>query len=662
MKRLFIYFCFIFVIFSFIDVSALSLTDKDSKTYSRSKEEIISKYNEAYSTIGNSYTLYKEQPDYEKNFEGSLSEDIQKETIKQVNYFRWQYGVAPVSLDLSSSYKNQRCAYVLKKLGTLTHYPVRDYGDLLQDLPDGFLKDAAYGCGNGNLFMGMSLVYTPSGYVSDKGNMSDGVGHRLNVLNPASSKASVGNVGVYSNLQLDWGNYTTGDYDYYAWPNVGYAPIENLDSTEQWSVKLNPSRYSITSNTKVYVIYNNKTYEVNYLTYPTCYYGLSFDLPAEVISLASNSMHKFYDNTNISVKITGIVKNSDNSAVSIQYTTNLFNATQIDYNTIDIWYSTSSKVGYSYSYSISSGKKVYELEDSKEFYFIFLPDVSNATTIGKLDIIVDDEFASFDYSTNKLTLKRNGRTTLTIKDAKNNRTFTYDLSISGVPKNESIVNVESRELFYNGSSQELINISNEGNQLIYYSTSIELNDSNYSTYGKNTIPTVINSGDYKVCYYAVENDVYNSKKGCIESNIYKTERGTLIVTGSTSTFDGKSHTISVNSDDVLYSTDSVNWSTKKPSLSNVGELEVFVKYNDNNNYIDNNGIKSAKIIINKNEDVDILKGDLNFDKEIDIVDTKLLLLETFNEHDIDDFELMDMDENGIIDIVDVKLLLLKTFE
>lgn len=57
----------------------------------------------------------------------------------------------------------------------------------------------------------------------------------------------------------------------------------------------------------------------------------------------------------------------------------------------------------------------------------------------------------------------------------------------------------------------------------------------------------------------------------------------------------------------------------------------------------------------------VLKGDLNFDLKIDIIDVKLLLLETFNTHTEKDYLLMDMNLDSKIDIVDVKLLLLETF-
>lgn len=60
-------------------------------------------------------------------------------------------------------------------------------------------------------------------------------------------------------------------------------------------------------------------------------------------------------------------------------------------------------------------------------------------------------------------------------------------------------------------------------------------------------------------------------------------------------------------------------------------------------------------------DTKVIKGDLNFDKKIDIIDVKLLLLETFNTHADKDYLLMDMNDDGNIDIVDVKLLLLETF-
>jgi hypothetical protein len=81
----------------YLPVSALTLNDTNSKTFGRSKEEVIEKYKE--SKPNSSSNTYSATPNLSAYKEGTLSNEMQNETLKQLNYLRWQYGIDSVSIN-----------------------------------------------------------------------------------------------------------------------------------------------------------------------------------------------------------------------------------------------------------------------------------------------------------------------------------------------------------------------------------------------------------------------------------------------------------------------------------------------------------------------------------------------------------------------------------
>ena len=84
----------------------------------------------------------------------------------------------------------------------------------------------------------------------------------------------------------------------------------------------------------------------------------------------------------------------------------------------------------------------------------------------------------------------------------------------------------------------------------------------------------------------------------------------------------------------------------------VGEYSLDVVFTD--------GEANTKFNIKEAKDL-VTLGDMNNDGILDIIDVKLLLLETFKTHTNSDYLLMDMNKDKVVDIIDVKLLLLETF-
>lgn len=650
----------IFLFLMYLPVSALTLNDTNSKTFGRSKEEVIEKYKE--SKPNSSINTYSVTPNLSEYKEGTLSNEMQNETLKQLNYLRWQYGIDSVSINEEFNYRNQKCAMIMAKLGFITHYP-KNYASNLTDVPIEFLEDAAKGCGAGYGYQGNvgfnsigQMFDAPIGYVSDRYNLMAGVGHRQSMLNVNATGISMGYYDAYDSISVYINsNKNVEDYDYYAWPNAGYAPIENLDPKEPWSIYINPKKYGFTSSTKVSLDYLDNNYEVSYNkeNYDN---AISFLLPDDLLKQVVNSSSKYKDDIDIKVRVDNITNGKE--TISINYTVKLIIAELIDYNDLIFWYKDVNTNGWGRSSIYLNSNWYSNIDGSKKYNLRFDLDNPKANNVGEFNISLEDKSMGL-YEDNVLSLYKNGTTNIIVVDTKTNKEFKFPIYVSNViEKKEYDVTINPKDLTYNGDYQSVVTVNSNENVEIFYGLKDESKPDSTIGYITN-IPEVKDAGTYTLYYYIKEDDTHYEKKGNMTITVKKANRPELTVKSFQGIVDGNSHTIIVNQNDVLYSIDKTNWQEEAPTLSTVGELTVYVKYKDNNNYLESS-IKEGKIIIVDSNS--ILKGDLNFDKNIDIVDVKLLLLETFEEHQEKDLDLMDINDDKTIDIIDVKQLLLNTFD
>ena len=544
-----------------INVFSKSLTNYQSLTFLRTKDEITDKY--INSKVNSNISSYDVIPDINNYIEGNLSTSMQQVTAKKLNYLRWQYGLDDIYINESQNYLNQKCAMILSKLGFITHYP-KNYADKLTDVPIEFLEDAAKGCAGGYGYSGNvgyasngMMFDSPLGYVSDRYNLHVGVGHRLSIFDPDAYAFSMGYYNHYDAISVYIDN-NDFDYEYLTWPNAGYAPIENLDPYEPWSILLN-NKYRFTDNTLVTIYYLNNVFDIDY-NIENYYNAISFILPEELLEMIVNSNNKYIDGTSLIVKISGIKENNED--VDISYSVNLFYAEEIDYNNLNFWYKPDSSNQFSWTKLYIDGEWFYQFngEDSHLYDLKFEVDNINATRVGNFLVSIDDPNIA-NISNNSLSLKKNGKTYIKVIDDKTNNEFKYPIYVYNVKELLNYdIEIKSQDLIYNGEEQELISVNNDLN--VYYSTTEPLNKDNYLNYN-NQIPKAINAKTYNVYYYIPGFDNYNELIGSLEVTIKKANRDELIIHDYEGIYDDLYHTIEVSSDDVLYSLDNINFDSEK---------------------------------------------------------------------------------------------------
>ena len=166
------------------------------KTYSHTKDEISQKYKAAipkaqYKSIDDLFTTKPVTTAPYK--EGVLKEQVKQDTLNQLNYYRWLYGINNnVTINESRMYKNARGALAMFLNNELTHYPTKPNG-----MTDEFYKDAQEGTGagsnySGDIAYGLFMPYTIAGYINDTYNMSPNVGHRTSMLDLKGNQISFG--------------------------------------------------------------------------------------------------------------------------------------------------------------------------------------------------------------------------------------------------------------------------------------------------------------------------------------------------------------------------------------------------------------------------------------------------------------------------------------
>src|SRR5699024_1117799 len=114
-------------------------------------------------------------------YEGSLKNEVQNDTLKQINFYRWLSSLNSVTINTDKMARSQKGALLLDVIDTLTHYPSQPV-----DMDDAFYEEAydgvnaGYSLGDtysGNVSYGTRIDQSIKKFIEDRNNVEAGVGH-----------------------------------------------------------------------------------------------------------------------------------------------------------------------------------------------------------------------------------------------------------------------------------------------------------------------------------------------------------------------------------------------------------------------------------------------------------------------------------------------------
>ena len=177
---------------------------------------------------------------------GKVKDELLQRTADRLSALRRIAGLPGVELD-EDLCENAQYGAVLVAASEFGHYPPRP-----DDMDEAFYEKGYEATSSSNLSGGRQLLSTPDGFMEDSGlNNVSALGHRRWQLNPALKYVGFG----YATGSGSYDCYTTekvfdrsgavSDYDFISWPASGYFPNELFGRTTEWSITLNPNRYSV---------------------------------------------------------------------------------------------------------------------------------------------------------------------------------------------------------------------------------------------------------------------------------------------------------------------------------------------------------------------------------------------------------------------------------
>ncbi|GAB4210323.1 MAG: hypothetical protein OHK0013_30840 [Sandaracinaceae bacterium] len=152
---------------------------------------------------------------------GSMPREAIDDTLRRINGFRWLIGLGPVVDDPSAHTRQQSCAVMMYRNGSLDHFPPMSWRC--------YTADGASGAGSSNLALGTgNSADTIDLYVDDHGVTS--LGHRRWVLNGPLGRVGIGFAGNAGCLGV-FDRSGSSDRMWTSWPPPGFAP---RDTTSAW--------------------------------------------------------------------------------------------------------------------------------------------------------------------------------------------------------------------------------------------------------------------------------------------------------------------------------------------------------------------------------------------------------------------------------------------
>ncbi len=240
-----------FIFLSFIFTACLPFNFDPNDPYSRSKENIINKWEYYKPTFTGD--PFNTEPNLSAPYTtGELKEGFLEDGVNMGNFVRF-LALLPENLILDEDL-NEQAQYgaVLLAVSNFSHLP-----DKPSDMSENFYDNAITSTSTSNLSGGISTLpgTIQEGYMRDDdvGNLPK-IGHRRWILNPTLERIgfgfadnSEGTYRYYSTMQVLDQSGEAIDYEYIRWPNAGYFPKEFFDSNDPWSITLNPDKYRIPS-------------------------------------------------------------------------------------------------------------------------------------------------------------------------------------------------------------------------------------------------------------------------------------------------------------------------------------------------------------------------------------------------------------------------------
>ena len=311
------------------DIETVTTIDIDThEALTHSKQDVIERAKNAMPVFDYNTSIYEEEPHYTgaPYVAGSLKEQVEKDTLNQLNFYRWLTGLNEVSINTQYMDRSQKGAVIQAKLKELTHYPSKPV-----DMDDDWYDEAYAGTNagrdySGNVAYGTRVDKLPLGFILDVNNEENNVGHRSSMLDPKSDKTSFGYCNYYSAMSMYTTSEDLGNDDvWYSWPAPGYFPVENMDTDMMWSIQLNDA-YSFYPGgdglTLTLTSGDNKKYEIplDELYYDSYYNNCYFDVPAELLNYLTDGGDSYKPGKTVTVDFCGLI-DSEYNDVNIHYTT-----------------------------------------------------------------------------------------------------------------------------------------------------------------------------------------------------------------------------------------------------------------------------------------------------------------------------------------------------
>ncbi len=307
------------ILFSFPKVYAETIANHS--TMKHTKKEIIDKYHETRSSFNYNKSVYEEVPSLNIPYkEGKLKAEVEKDTLNQLNFYRYLAGLNELTIDTTRQKANQKGALILAANHSLSHYPTKP-----SNMDESFYQEGYSACGSksntwqGNISNGYRIDRVPEAFIIDNTNVDGNVAHRSSMLNPKAKQVSFGFVNQYATMSIHYDNTNYNKDSYYPWPSSGYFPVEAMgqDSKTLWSIYL--GNYQMTKDTKVILEYNNNSYIVNNssLHYTNYSKNMYYSLPKELRLQITNS-NQFISGAKVHVRIESL-KNNHNIEYDVKF-------------------------------------------------------------------------------------------------------------------------------------------------------------------------------------------------------------------------------------------------------------------------------------------------------------------------------------------------------
>lgn len=386
-------------------------------TQTHSKKDIIAKYKETAPKFDYTKNMFSIEPSFKSPYvAGKLKDEVVNDTLNQINYFRWLYGINEVEINEDKMERSQKGAVVQAANNEMSHTPKKP-----ADMSQEFYDEAYAGCNasaeegdsyNGNCSYGdQSTTSSIAGYVSDLNNVTIGsyVGHRLNILDTDVTKTSFGYCNGYTALSMYYGeNDTNNNEQFYAYPSAGNFPMQNFTTDEYWSFLCRENYYI--KDMKIEFTYNNKTYTQEKRSVEGS--AIVFKMPDELINELGGK-GKQMPQAKINVKLTGMT-NDAGDTINYNYDVNFFDINEILITGIS--FNNKTETAYE-GRTISAQSIKIEPSNATEKYEI---EWSSSNT----------DIATIDKD-GKITCKKIGTTTITAKIGE--FTTSYTLEVKEAP-------------------------------------------------------------------------------------------------------------------------------------------------------------------------------------------------------------------------------------